>query len=743
MGVTTSLERSLLFSNLVLSLFILAIGLSFVTYATAENSMVSNAADPKNKPNDQKAQIEQLFQSVISSDIQSLSDYLSSGGNKDVVGSMGMTPLALAVQVNKRKAIDLFLMKGANIHTKDNNGWGLLHFVSSVPVAKILLKKGLSLEAVDNEGNTPLHTASTKEIAQFFIAKGLSINTRSAKGRTALHTASQLGNTETVTFLLAKNADVNARDQYGKTPLFLADQTDVVKLLLDHQADVSARDSLGQTILHRPLDKKTMSAFIRKGADVSARDFKGQTPLHVVGLRAWESKDVAELLISKGANIEARDLAGNAALHKVESLAVATLLLDKGAHLYVKNNAGKTPLELASMRSNQALVNLFSDRLGVERITVKKTAIETIDRTSSTGSLQQKLDNAIAEKLAEKEQLHTKQSAPMGPPSPKYAAALVITPRFEAAGSFHMGSAPVKMDGKWGLIDEKGEWILAPTFTEIGKYTQEGLLPVKAADKYGYIDASGASVTGFIYDAVKAFSEGLAAVKVKDEWGYILPDNKWYMKPGFEGAGSFKQGVAPIKFAEGWGYALREWGEGVTGQDWLLEPIYQRTYEFSEGHGVFKLDNKMGLVDTKKNILIKPKYSNMKKYSDGMLPVSLKTGQWFYVDNKDNVVIDEKYTAASSFSEGLASVKKKGKWGYIDKNNQTIIPFQYDRAYDFHEGVAVAVKGEDRLFIDKTGKVLSESYADVYRVTEGYAPVKVGDKWGYVFIHTASAVKSE
>ncbi len=355
-----------------------------------------------------------------------------------------------------------------------------------------------------------------------------------------------------------------------------------------------------------------------------------------------------------------------------------------------------------------------------------KTPVEPIVRENISAQH----DEAI-KKVAEK------NNKLLGPPKPEFSAAIVIPPAFERVREFHKGSAPVRVDGKWGLINTKGEWILAPTFSEIGQYNEEGILPVKVAGKYGYIDSTGTPITDFKYDAVRPFSEGLAAVKIDDQWGYILPDGQEFIEEGFEDAGLFKQGVAPIKFAEGWGYALLEWSEGKSGRGWLLDPLYQQTYEFSDSHGVIKVEHMMGLVDLDKNIVIKPSFLGMKKYTEGLLPVSNKLGEWFFVDNKGETVIGETFEAVSSFSEGLASVKKNGKWGYINKFNDVIIPYKFDRAYDFNDGIAVVAEGDDRFFIDQQGRALSEKFADVYRVSEGYAAVRVGEQWGYVFIPPA------
>lgn len=397
-----------------------------------------------------------------------------------------------------------------------------------------------------------------------------------------------------------------------------------------------------------------------------------------------------------------------------------------------------------------SVVALITSEVAISKDSLNPSEpVRFTNEKSSSIQLQRKLEEAIAEKKDEIEvhqpveknlikqvDTQTDTQVKAGPPKPESTALLVIPAEFEAAGAFQKGSAPVRVDGKWGLINTQGKWILAPTFTDIGMYSVEGILPVKMDDKYGYINYLGTPITDYKFDKAKPFSEGLAAVKVDDQWGFIHPDGKWYISPRFDDALSFKEGVAPVKFAEGWGYAYRN-------DNWLSIPLYQLAYEFSDGFGVIKKNNLLGLVDSDGNTSIRPTYGWAKSFANGVLPVATKAHQWTFVDDKGDTVIDEVYQDSSSFSEGLVSVKKNGKWGYININNEVVIPFEFDRAYDFSEGVAVVVENDDRFFIDKYGRALSESFEDVYRVSEELAAVKVKDKWGYVFISAQSVIGEE
>jgi hypothetical protein len=71
---------------------------------------------------------------------------------------------------------------------------------------------------------------------------------------------------------------------------------------------------------------------------------------------------------------------------------------------------------------------------------------------------------------------------------------VAITPRFDFAGKFTEGLAPVNVGGigvgKWGYVDNTGKAVIAPAFDEASEFL-EGLARVKTGGKVGYIDRTG------------------------------------------------------------------------------------------------------------------------------------------------------------------------------------------------------------------------------------------------------------
>jgi len=150
----------------------------------------------------------------------------------------------------------------------------------------------------------------------------------------------------------------------------------------------------------------------------------------------------------------------------------------------------------------------------------------------------------------------------------------VIAPRFESVRNFFNGVAAVKFERKWGFINEEGKFIHKPQFDEIGHYS-ENTVAVEVDTKWGFVDLDGEVVAAPQYKEVFHFFEGMAAVRVGDEWGYIDRTGKIVIKPQFNSFSQFRRGLArqTIKkfhgipapsrgFHDEWGYINKK-GEWV------------------------------------------------------------------------------------------------------------------------------------------------------------------------------------
>ena len=103
----------------------------------------------------------------------------------------------------------------------------------------------------------------------------------------------------------------------------------------------------------------------------------------------------------------------------------------------------------------------------------------------------------------------------------------VISPKYEKAGDFGEGIAPVRIGGKWGFIDKDGKTVIPYKFESAGPL-KDGLARVGQYGKFGFIDKTGAIVIPYKYLEAHDFSDGLARVCVDGKIGYIDKTGQWF-----------------------------------------------------------------------------------------------------------------------------------------------------------------------------------------------------------------------
>lgn len=124
----------------------------------------------------------------------------------------------------------------------------------------------------------------------------------------------------------------------------------------------------------------------------------------------------------------------------------------------------------------------------------------------------------------------------------------VIPQRFEAnaltmnMGDFHNGLARVLVGGKLGLVDTAGIRVIQPQYADIG-LVENGLIPVKRKNKWGYIKRSMAAVVDFKYDQAWEFHGGHARVEVGGLFGLVDSLGTEVIKPKFTNLSDITNGI--------------------------------------------------------------------------------------------------------------------------------------------------------------------------------------------------------
>ncbi|MGB0368525.1 MAG: WG repeat-containing protein [Flavobacteriales bacterium] len=170
-----------------------------------------------------------------------------------------------------------------------------------------------------------------------------------------------------------------------------------------------------------------------------------------------------------------------------------------------------------------------------------------------------------------------------------------------------------------------------------------------------------------------------------------------------------------------------------------------------------KSGDKWGYINKKGEFVIKPQYEKCNRFTeDGLVAIYEKKRKSFYFIKPNGEELQtevEKFKLASAFGfgtkgffEGIVAVQAGKKWGYMNTDGKLIVPAKFDKAREYNSGFAVAKSGSNFFIIDKKGtetKVDISGLQDVRRFSEGMAPYKANDVWGFINSSGKVVVKAE
>ena len=123
----------------------------------------------------------------------------------------------------------------------------------------------------------------------------------------------------------------------------------------------------------------------------------------------------------------------------------------------------------------------------------------------------------------------------------------LLEPKYDHI-SLHNGFAVVGIDEKWGALTKDGKWVFEPTENASFSWLsddEEDISIIGYNEKYGLLNKTGWCVEPVFDDAI-GFSEGLAGVYKDDKWGFIDKTGKMVIEPRFDGVSPFENGVAQV-----------------------------------------------------------------------------------------------------------------------------------------------------------------------------------------------------
>ena len=302
--------------------------------------------------------------------------------------------------------------------------------------------------------------------------------------------------------------------------------------------------------------------------------------------------------------------------------------------------------------------------------------------------------------------------------------------KFSVAQSYDL--LPVRIDSlHWGYINTKGEVAIKGPFDDAYFFYGE-LARIKLNGRYGFIDKKGNLVIPARYHLAHDFSCELSLVEDSIYYEHFIDtkgEKVFGLPKGVDIAEPFINGFSKV-LSQYFTYETKtptqhyKIGFMNTIGDLVFATDADDVGDFDRGRAIIIKNKTLGLIDTTGNYILKPKYDYIGTFCEGLALV--RKGKYYgYIDTLGKLVIKTKYINASDFANGLAPITLDTLWAYINHKGKIIIPRQYMWAESFSEGLAGVVKNKKCGMIDPTSDMkVRPLFHDFSSFSAGQFPVK-------------------
>ncbi|KAK7074366.1 hypothetical protein SK128_009451 [Halocaridina rubra] len=282
----------------------------------------------------------------------------------NIMNKKHQTALHFAALIGHVKILDMYLDAGANIISKDENGFTPLHVAITAGKGNVLQqflkcmeKRNLSsiLNVTTNTGKTPLHYAAHighKELLKMLVDAGADINIKDEDGCTSLHAAVSVEKENFAQSLLKSEESrkenlikfINVTNNVQNTHQTIIAQIDLDKTLEKFAEAQETFDIIQNIPLSFDHHMGHVELPVHDGGEIISEYKDGYIPLHPA-MPERQTQFVRELLNSE--KMRKENLLSFLKTTLIGHIEIFKMLIDAGADVNAIDKNGYTPLHVA------------------------------------------------------------------------------------------------------------------------------------------------------------------------------------------------------------------------------------------------------------------------------------------------------------------------------------------------------------------------------------------------------------
>jgi hypothetical protein len=289
--------------------------------------------------------------------------------------------------------------------------------------------------------------------------------------------------------------------------------------------------------------------------------------------------------------------------------------------------------------------------------------------------------------------------------------------------------------GLFGFKDDKGVIVIPPAFDKTESF-KNGFAVVKNDSLWGVIDIKGITIIPFKYDFIIISHDGWIHAQIETVKCLYTTDGILHLTLNDILSWRYPEaGVIAVKKPGGWG-CIDMLGKTVVPFIYKsLGPVIHHWLSFLK-------NGKWGWLDKNGRVIIEPKFDQVGKWNQEYWWGRIADSYTLY-DFSGDVICDEGWERIVTPNKYMAVVKTKIGWKYInhDFSNRLQLTSGYEWADHFSEGMAPVKRNDLWGFIDLAGiEVIAPRYSRVNSFSEGLAAAREKGLWGFINFEGNTAI---
>lgn len=208
-----------------------------------------------------------------------------------------------------------------------------------------------------------------------------------------------------------------------------------------------------------------------------------------------------------------------------------------------------------------------------------------------------------------------------------------------------------------------------------------------------------------IISASEELKDDVKWVEQEGKWSLVDSSGKVLTAKSYDEVGPWVERKAKVVFEGKTGFVDR------TGKE-IVATVFEEVRNFSKnGLAGVRLYEKWGFIDTLNQMVVSPKYGDIKMWADGVIPVKSEE-KWGLMNAAGKEVVPFLYeNMTCSNGKGIVIVQRNNRWGVIDITGRQLIPVKYDQMGLWSDGMVFVFQGGKQGIVNSQGR---EVVAPVY-----------------------------